>query len=1732
MKTRFAHRIFSLLLSLVMLLSMVIVPAKALDELTPSGSIADVSTGYTYAKLIADLEALKTAYAETIGPDRLQFTSIGSTVLGRDIPAVILGNQNAPQKLYVQGALQASDSLSSAFVVKQLESYLARYAELSSIFDNAAIAFVPMVNPDGVTLATEGEEVALSVLANDEQKAAYSAAIAAARALSVTNDPNGGEYEGASYWNANINGVDLYYNFFNRAMIYRGSNGQDGSSATSASGSLGNYLVYHNQKGAKLLSARAYGSYGTSSVASSADSTDACAQPESAAVKAFLLNGGYTAALDYGSSFVKDSNDKERTIHWDYKLDEYFPKEGGVLGDERLSTLAAALSEQTGYSLAGGIGPKGFPAWFQTETNGKFAARVNLSDDFDAAFTSCKDASLFVLTYCMNTTDHPMGFEISLSEMKEVESSVLTGDSETGRYTYTQMMSDIEALKARYTDLVNLGLLTVKAIGTSELGRSIPAVILGNRQAEYKLYVQGAAQATEYQNALLLMKQIEYYCANMDSGFNGGSKLADATLRDTFANTAIAFVPMANPDGVMLVLEGYGSLNEAGLNLSDARKAEIAANCEALLKGADVSKWDSNINGIDVYYNVYTQQMATTAGSKFYTTAKKAPSYTSGASCNTAFGEYGMRAAESAAIGEFITGERFNLLLDYQLGGTTSKFSNGGSNKDLRWAVSDMQMYGLSPDEDIAQRKAFNTLSDALASFTGYNNAAIHTAYNESTKKWSGRATGGLSARALDGWFQVTFPGSFGCVLDNASCTGDTFAQTWEKRKDASLFLLRYAEQTKLVAPIDRSMDIGEYESVVDTENQKYDYYDIKDDLAALAEQYGSLVESGMVTFTSVGKTELGRDIPVVIIGNRSSENKLYVMGNEHAREDINARLVVKQIELYLEMLQNHSTMLWQWDYKNGGVDLAGVTWGDVFRNNCIALVPTANPDGLQLIHEGRQSLYHDDCTGVTDAEKEAIWANVEALAVKKYANLKAEEGYIDGRITDPDTLNQQVFYTEDGQPYNYTLWKSNIKGIDIFYNFYDWNQYNLGNDYPNDTGGQLTTLSSFLSYWKARAAAGKEIDYYSPSSETSYGTFGMMAAEVRAIAGFIMDEGFNMAITYHNRGPVLKWDYRLGTYYPASSGVNGSGWSGTIKEICTEIAKPSGYSVSTSGSPPAGFVAWFQTSHVNGFSVNVETGYGTFNGVFDASPLRVAQFKDIWEGNKYGPVIALTYCAYNDDTLIPTVSAYRSSAENYWENYWPDFTVQYGWSGDAPDGLTAPADDTIYSYDQYLTGSHLTTVYVPGYQCAGAKDGVNGTWTFNGWDFNGWIRGQAIMDYVGSWGFTASTPTPAPDPVPDPAPVVPETPSKTETITNSDGSVTKIETKLDGTVIETTTAADGTKTVIETKTTTDSNGTTTKAVIKTVTAKDGSKTESMTEVKTAKDGTSTEVTKITDVSGSTGATTTVTDAAGNTAVNAEVNVSTKAAEEAKKTGMPALAPVEVKAAASSENAPVVRISIPKSAGEIKVEIPVTNLSSGTVAVLVHADGTEEILKTCTNGTRGVILNVSGDVSMKIIDNSRTFADTANHWSRDEVSFVVSRGIFNGVGDGNFGVSAPMTRGMVNTVLARLAGVNTAGGANWYDKGNEWAIANGVSDGTNPTVSVTREQLATMLYRFAGSPAVSGTLSFTDAGSVSSYARSALLWASQIGIINGLGDGSVAPASGAERAQVAAMLARYIKLAG
>lgn len=302
----------------------------------------------------------------------------------------------------------------------------------------------------------------------------------------------------------------------------------------------------------------------------------------------------------------------------------------------------------------------------------------------------------------------------------------------------------------------------------------------------------------------------------------------------------------------------------------------------------------------------------------------------------------------------------------------------------------------------------------------------------------------------------------------------------------------------------------------------------------------------------------------------------------------------------------------------------------------------------------------------------------------------------------------------------------------------------------------------------------------------------------------------------------------------------------------------------------------------------------------------------------------------------------------------------------------------------------------------------------------------------------------------------------------------------------------------------------------------DGSTTTTTTDKAT---GAVTETT--TTANGSVG--TVKTAANGSTEISASISAADVKAAEQKNA--PVIAPITVTPAASSAAAPIIKLNVPANAGEVAVAIPVVNAKQGTVAVRVNPDGTEEIIKTAVVTENGLVLGVKGSMQIKVINNSKNFADTVGHWAASDVDFVSARELFNGTAPALFSPEASMTRGMVVTVIARLAGENTDGGANWYDKGCAWAVANGVSDGTDPNGSITREQLAAMLYRYCGSPAASGSLSaYADAASVSAFGSDAMQWCVNNGIINGM-DGLLNPQGQATRAQVSAMFARYIRLA-
>lgn len=183
------------------------------------------------------------------------------------------------------------------------------------------------------------------------------------------------------------------------------------------------------------------------------------------------------------------------------------------------------------------------------------------------------------------------------------------------------------------------------------------------------------------------------------------------------------------------------------------------------------------------------------------------------------------------------------------------------------------------------------------------------------------------------------------------------------------------------------------------------------------------------------------------------------------------------------------------------------------------------------------------------------------------------------------------------------------------------------------------------------------------------------------------------------------------------------------------------------------------------------------------------------------------------------------------------------------------------------------------------------------------------------------------------------------------------------------------------------------------------------------------------------------------------------------------------------------------------------------------------------------------------------FADIAEHWAKDYICFAVESGLMNGVGEDRFAPDSLLSRGMLVTVLYRADGSpeitdsqQAAGFADvedgkWYADAVAWASANGIvtgytsADGSQqlfgPDNSITREQFAAIMYRYAkykGCDIAEGgteAQKYSDYGEISSYAKSAVEWAVSTGLITGVSDTRLAPQGSATRAQTAAILQRF-----
>ena len=225
--------------------------------------------------------------------------------------------------------------------------------------------------------------------------------------------------------------------------------------------------------------------------------------------------------------------------------------------------------------------------------------------------------------------------------------------------------------------------------------------------------------------------------------------------------------------------------------------------------------------------------------------------------------------------------------------------------------------------------------------------------------------------------------------------------------------------------------------------------------------------------------------------------------------------------------------------------------------------------------------------------------------------------------------------------------------------------------------------------------------------------------------------------------------------------------------------------------------------------------------------------------------------------------------------------------------------------------------------------------------------------------------------------------------------------------------------------------------------------------------------------------------------------------------------------------------------------IPVGVSGSGVVAMERLADGSLRVVKESRAEDGVIIVPVSESRELVITDNSKAFADVdASRWYADYVAFVTAREILGGTSKG-FEPDAEMTRAMVARMLFNLDrnskpvqtdAFRDVDADSWYADAVGWASENGIVTGSGglyrPSDAVTRQELVTLLYRYAqyaGYDVSGGDLSgWRDADSVSAYARDAMGWALRVGIIDGL-NGTLSPRSNATRAQVAAIMTRFVR---
>ncbi len=319
------------------------------------------------------------------------------------------------------------------------------------------------------------------------------------------------------------------------------------------------------------------------------------------------------------------------------------------------------------------------------------------------------------------------------------------------------------------------------------------------------------------------------------------------------------------------------------------------------------------------------------------------------------------------------------------------------------------------------------------------------------------------------------------------------------------------------------------------------------------------------------------------------------------------------------------------------------------------------------------------------------------------------------------------------------------------------------------------------------------------------------------------------------------------------------------------------------------------------------------------------------------------------------------------------------------------------------------------------------------------------------------------------------------------------------------------------------SSSTTTTETIKN---EDGSVTTIITDKST---GTKTEIT--TGTNGVT--TTTVIDKNGNSSAT-EVVIPDDATEPVKL-------PDPIK------NKDDLNVDVPD--GGAKIEIPVENPTPGNVVVIVHPDGTEEVIKDTNLSENGVVVELDKDTTVKVVDKSKNFIDMPGHWAENAVDYVAARGLFAGTGVGDtFSPEVPMTRGMLAQVIYNLEGAEKHDyvhgftdipDGQWYTAAVNWAaredVVAGYGDGSyKPNKILSREEFAQILYNYAKALGydvnkTADLSTFNDGDEVSWWATAAMQWAVNTGLMSGKGGNILGATHTATRAEGAQLFMNFME---